>query len=68
MNGQAFQGTSEEGNFQSALMEALNRALDALSGNVSDQRIAWRLIEMAGSFGGITGETAITVTIEAQVN
>ncbi|MEH1867102.1 MAG: hypothetical protein V7K69_19120 [Nostoc sp.] len=63
---QNFQGTSKEGDFQSALLEATNKALDALRGDVSDQRIAWKLIEISGSKGGFLGENAITVTIEAQ--
>jgi hypothetical protein len=68
MPGQNFQGTSNEGDFQSALLEAVNRALEALRGNTADARIAWRLIETSGSFGGILGERAITVTIEAQLS
>lgn len=67
---QQFQGTSKEGDFQSALGEAISEALKALSfidGTViSDQRIAWKLIETSGSQGGFLGETTITVTIEAQ--
>ena len=68
MTGQNFQGTSNEGDFQSALLEAINIALGALSGNTADARIAWRLIETSGSSGGLLGERAITVTIEAQLN
>lgn len=68
MPGQNFHGTSNEGDFQSALLEAVNRALEALRGNTADARIAWRLIETSGSSGGIVGERAITVTIEAQLN
>jgi hypothetical protein len=65
---QHFQGTSKEGDFQSALGEAIREALKVLSGNTSDQRIAWKLIETSGSYGGIAGENVITVTIEAQVS
>jgi hypothetical protein len=63
---QRFQGTSKEGDFQSALLEATNKALKALSGNISDQRIEWKIIEISGSKGGILGEKSIIVTIEAQ--
>ena len=63
---QNFQGTSKEGDFQSALVEATNKALEGLSGTTSDQRIAWKLIEISGSKGGFIGENTITVTIEAQ--
>ena len=65
---QQFQGTSKEGDFQSALREATNSALEFFSKDVSDQRIAWKLIETSGSTGGLLGERAITVTIEAQPN
>lgn len=65
---QQFQGTSKGGDFESALSEAINNALNTLSGNISDFRIAWKLLETSGVYGGITGETAITVTIEAQPN
>ncbi len=65
---QNFQGTSEEGDFQSALLEATNSALEFFSKGVSDQRIAWKLVETSGSTGGLLGERAITVTIEAQPN
>lgn len=68
MKTQNFQGTSQAGDFQSALGEATNKALEALSGNVSDQRIAWKLIEISGSKGGLLGEETITVTIEARPN
>jgi len=68
MNIQNFQGTSEEGDFQSALLEATNKALEALSNGTSDQRIAWKIIETSGSKGGFLGENVITVTIEAQIN
>ncbi|MEH2439303.1 hypothetical protein [Nostoc sp.] len=67
---QQFQGTSKEGDFQSALQEAINEALKVLSfidgATISDQRIVWKLIEISGSKGGLLGENAITVTIEAQ--
>jgi predicted dehydrogenase len=66
INIQQFQGTSEEEDFQSALLEAINKALEALSVGTSDQRIAWKLIEISGSRGGLLGEKTITVTIEAQ--
>lgn len=65
---QPFQGTSKTGDFQSALNEAINVAFNALRDNKSDFRLAWKVIEVSGSFGGITGERAITVTIEAQEN
>jgi|JFJP01.1.fsa_nt_gi hypothetical protein len=68
MKMQNFQGTSKEGDFQSALLEAANKALEALSIGTSDQRIAWKLIEISGSKGGFLGENTITVTIEAQSN
>ena len=63
---QQFQGTSKEGDFQSAINEAL-KFLSFIDGaTISDQRIAWKLIEISGSKGGFLGENAITVTIEAQ--
>jgi hypothetical protein len=63
-----FQGTSQAGDFPSALNEAINVAFDALCGNISDCRLTWKVIEVSGSSGGISGERAITVTIEAQQN
>ncbi|MEH2063296.1 MAG: hypothetical protein V7K50_13715 [Nostoc sp.] len=63
---QNFQGTSKEGDFQSALLSATNKALEALSKGISDQRIEWKIIETSGSKGGLLGEETITVTIEAQ--
>lgn len=46
---QNFQGTSKEEDFQSALLEATNKALESLSiiNNVaiSDQRIEWKIIK-----------------------
>ncbi|MEH1819155.1 MAG: hypothetical protein V7L31_08770 [Nostoc sp.] len=68
INIQQFQGTSEVGNFQSALNDAINQALKALSIDTSDQRIAWKLIEVSGSKGGLLGEQSINVNIEAQPN
>ena len=65
---QHFQGTSQEGDFQSALSEAISTALDALSVGTADQRIAWKLIETSGSRGGLLGENSITVTVAAHVN
>jgi hypothetical protein len=44
---QQFQGTSKEGNFQSTLNEARNVALKTLQGNISDFRIAWKVIEIS---------------------
>jgi hypothetical protein len=68
MTTQTFQGTSKEGDFRSALLDATHKALDALRGTVSDQRIAWKLVEISGSYGGFVDEQSITVTIHAQVN
>jgi hypothetical protein len=65
---QQFQGTSKEGDFQSALREAISKALNDLSGNGSDQRITWKLVKTSGSYGGFIGENTITVTIEAQLH
>lgn len=65
---QNFQGTSQAGDFQAALAEATSKALQDLSGNVSDQQIAWKLIELSGSKGGVAGVNTITVTIEASAN
>ena len=67
-NIQQFQGTSKEGDFQSALNEAINVAFEALKGNTSDFRFVWKLIEISGIYGGFAGEQTITVTIEAQPN
>ncbi len=61
-----FQGTSKEGDFQSALLEANKKALEALSIGTSDQRIEWKIIKISGSKGGLLEENTITVTIEAQ--
>ncbi|MBW4627226.1 MAG: hypothetical protein KME49_17400 [Brasilonema octagenarum HA4186-MV1] len=67
LNKEQFQGTSEEGNFQSALNEAIRKALNALSSpGTSDLRIQWKIIETSGSEGGFAGENTINVTIEAQ--
>ena len=63
---QKFQGNSKEGDFQSALSDATNKALEALSKDISDQRIGWKVIEISGIKGGIQGENEVIVTIEAQ--
>lgn len=65
---QRFQGTSSTGDFQAAIEEAVSKALAALSIDVADQRIQWKIIETSGSKGGFLGEESITVTIEAQVH
>ncbi|MBP5977195.1 hypothetical protein HW132_31855 [Brasilonema sp. CT11] len=63
LNQKHFKGTSEEGNFQAALDEAINNAV--LSSGISDVRIQWKIIETSGIRGGIAGENTINVTIEA---
>lgn len=66
MKPQNFQGTSEEEDFQAALVKATNTALEALSKGIPDQKIQWKIIEISGIKGGIAGVKEITVTIEAQ--
>jgi hypothetical protein len=69
---QQFQGTSQKGDFQSALRQAIGNALEALSfidgGVISDQRIRWKIIETSGISGGFAGDDVITVTIEAKAD
>lgn len=66
---QNFQGISNEGDFQSALQDAINKALKKLTfvdgAAISDQHIEWRLIEISGGRDALLGDQTIVVTIEA---
>lgn len=66
---QNFQGISNEGDFQSALQDAINKALKTLSfvdgAAISDQHIEWKLVEISGGRDALLGRKTIVVTIEA---
>jgi hypothetical protein len=58
-----FTGTSDDGDFQEALRNAIKAAQDASGG--ADIIIKWRLNNVTGESGGITGENILNVTIQA---
>ena len=58
-----FKGVSNEGNFQEALSDAVNKALQ--SSPVLDGIVRWTLYEVIGEQGGKRGVNMITVTIQA---
>jgi hypothetical protein len=57
-----FEGTSNEGDLQ----EALEKAIDAATNELKQNFVRWKLDEVSGSRGGITGATEITVTIRVE--
>lgn len=67
---QNFQGTSVKGNFQEALLEATDKALEGLSSiggtTISDQQIEWKVIEISGIKGGFGGQNIVNVSIQAK--
>ncbi len=58
--GQQHQGTSNSGNFQEALDQAVNDAQPTGGADI----VFWKLSEVTGSKGGIVPGNSITVTIE----
>ena len=57
-----FTGTSERGNFQEALRNAINAAIE--DSGVADIIIKWKLDCVTGENGGITGLDVLNVTIQ----
>lgn len=57
-----FQGTSETGNLQEALDNAIAAAQQAQPG--ADMINMWRLNQVTGQAGGITGGKSVTVEID----
>jgi hypothetical protein len=55
-----FTGTSEDGDFQ----EALEYAIEAAQGSSSKELVKWRLDNVTGEKGGITGANILKVTIQ----
>ena len=61
-----FEGESADDKLQAALEAALQKLDKALpEGNVSDASASWRLLDVAGQRGGITGRRVIKVRIAA---
>jgi hypothetical protein len=58
--GKQHQGTSNSGNFQEALDQAINAAQPTGGADI----VFWKLGEVTGSKGGIVSASSITVTIE----
>lgn len=61
-----FEGTSDSGNFQQALDQAVQRALD--SSGAADDRLTWKLESVSGESGGIAGINKLTVTIYGELD
>jgi hypothetical protein len=61
-----FEGESADDKIQTALEAALQKVDKALpEGNVSDASASWRILDVAGQRGGITGRRVIKVRIAA---
>jgi hypothetical protein len=59
-------GQASDGKLQDALDDALKQlGQDLPEGNVSDASATWRLLDVAGELGGITGARTIKVNIAA---
>ncbi|HST23656.1 MAG TPA: hypothetical protein VLR90_21275 [Blastocatellia bacterium] len=58
-----FNGKSAKGDFQEALSDGIQKALQ--STGVSDELVNWKLRKVTGENGGIAGLNNIVVTIEA---
>jgi hypothetical protein len=61
-----YEGEAPDGKLQDALDEALKKlGKDLPEGNVSDASATWRLLDVAGELGGISGARTINVKIAA---
>ncbi len=61
-----FEGESPEGDLQKALQAALGKLDKALAeGNVADASATWKITQVSGTRGGITGARGVNVTISA---
>ena len=58
-----FDGKSAKGDFQEALSDAIQKAVQ--STGVADELATWKLEEVKGENGGIAGVNNVTVTIRA---
>ena len=58
-----FQGTSERGNFEEALQDAIAKAKNGLTTDL----INWSLTSVSGVHGGFVIQETLTVTISAKV-
>lgn len=63
MSYKTFEGTSNDGDLQEALTNAIDTALE--STGVADEGVTWKLEEVKGEKGTIVGLNRITVTIQA---
>jgi hypothetical protein len=59
-----YDGISTRGNLQDALNDAVDRALRGLAG--ADRMVRYRVREITGEQGGITGRNVVGVSIEVQ--
>ncbi|GHF43177.1 hypothetical protein HNQ07_002015 [Deinococcus metalli] len=57
------EGTSTAGNFQEALDRAIHAAHERANTGGADIQVHWRLDEVTGVSGGITGDRSIKVKI-----
>lgn len=60
-----FNGSSKKGDFQEALTNAIDKALNSVPG--ADILVKWTFLSAKGEKGGITGKNSLTVTIEADL-
>ena len=60
--GGIFSGTSQNGNFNEALTEAIGLAKQSLTTDF----VTWRLLETTGENGGFRHKNELTVTIRAR--
>lgn len=63
MDEKFFKGVSEKGNFQEALTNAVNAALQ--DSPTKDDIVKWRLYDVIGTQGGKRGINMLTVKIAA---
>src|SRR5262245_9933811 len=61
---ETFSGTSDKGDFEDALNQAVNSAIE--SRHVADAMIEWKLKSVSGVNGGVAGFRKLTVSIEAK--
>jgi hypothetical protein len=62
--GSRFEGTSNQGDFNEALQNAIAAAKDGLTTSF----VTWKLLDVSGQNGGFVGVNDLTVSIEAQVH
>ncbi|MBX3443100.1 MAG: hypothetical protein KF774_11905 [Planctomyces sp.] len=66
--GRQFTGTSNDGDMQKALADAIEQAHKALTRDMADGQIDWTLKAVNGVRGGFANHRSISVTITAELN